>query len=394
MIKQLPKILTSVLVLIHCLLAGCSSLHYGNSLPAPMVEQPQRVALLLPLRGQYAASAQAIRNGFLAAYYYDKQRNPNVPSVTVIDVSDNVQTAYQQAISGGANFIVGPLTKPQVEALARENQLQVPTLALNTIGDQRTPNNLYQFGLSPVYEADQAAQKAWQDGHHNAIIIAQAGPWGQSIANAFANRWQQLGGQIVANLDFTPRQDISSAIGNLLQVDKSVVSSKGFKQALKDKIPLNEMRRQDFDVVFLVALPQQARLIKPLLKFYFAGDIPVYATSSIYGGTPSPQYDRDLNGIIFPDMPWVLDTPNQLPSGIGTIQSNIVTLWPKSYTSYPKLYAFGIDAYNLVGDLNQLAGAPQSGIGGATGTLYLGPQHQIYRQLQWAQMRNGVPASL
>lgn len=395
MFRQSSNIITRLFLVISCLLAGCSSVTQpGLGLPSPGITaaQPQHVALLLPLQGQYGASGQAVRNGYLAAYFADKQQNPNVPTVSVVDTSStNIHDAYNQAINNGANFVVGPLTKPEVQQLASSNVV-VPTLALNSLdGNQSASGNIYFFSLSPRDEADQAAQKAWQNGYQRAIVIYPATPWGQNIANAFESRWQAQGGQVVDTLAFNSGRNLASSVGNLLHVDKSIVSSQGFKKAMKDKVPLTQLRRQDFDVIFLAASPSQARLIKPLLKFYFAGNIPVYATSSIYTGTPSPNNDRDLDGIIFCDMPWVLAGPSQLPSGIGMIKSRVATLWPNSYSNYSKLYAMGVDAYELTAHLNQLSGSPQGGLSEATGTLYLGPQHQIYRQLQWAQMRNGVP---
>lgn len=399
MIRQSSIIFTRVLVFVCCLVAGCSSVKQpGTNLPAFGLlngSQPQRVTLLLPLQGQYGASGQAIRNGFLAAYYNAKQQNPNVPSVNVVDTSsNNVRGMYEQAVGSGTNLVIGPLTKPEVQMLASSGNLQVPVLALNSVDAQNPPNNMYFYSLSPRDEADQAAQKAMLDGLHRAIIIAPNNDWGQNIAGAFAARWQSQGGEIVDTLAFSTKQNLSSAIGNLLHVDKSIVSSQGFKKALKDKVPLDQLRRQDFDVIFLVASPQQARLIKPLLKFYFAGGIPVYATSSIYGGTPSPTNDRDLDGIIFCDMPWVL-AGSQLPADIGSIKARIASTWPNSSGgSYAKLYAMGVDAYQLSAHFNQLSGSPQGGLSEATGTLYLGPQHQINRQLQWAQIRNGIPVLL
>ena len=60
-------------------------------------------------------------------------------------------------------------------------------------------------------------------------------------------------------------------------------------------------------MVFLLSeQPQQARSIKPLLAFHYAGDLPVYSTSQIFSGRRDPQRDRDLNGINIVEMPWLL----------------------------------------------------------------------------------------
>ena len=52
-------------------------------------------------------------------------------------------------------------------------------------------------------------------------------------------------------------------------------------------------RRQDADVVFLFSQnDSEARSIKPLLAFHYAGDLPVFALSNIYNGTPDER-NRD-----------------------------------------------------------------------------------------------------
>lgn len=397
MIKQYFQLFFRLFLVLTCLLAGCSSVNDNGAVvrttAIPGAGQKQNIALLLPMQGPYAGSAQAIRNGFFAAYFHDKQTNPVVANVSVIDTSgQDIHSIYNQAIEKGANFVVGPLTKPEVQSLTNSN-ISVPTLALNVPeATYAVPGNLYFFSLSPRDEAAQVAQRARADGHHNVIIIAPATSWGQSAATAFSQSWQSGGGNVVGNLAFNPKQDLVKPMASLLHVDKTVITSKGFREAQKNKVPLSQMRRHDFDMVFLVASPQQARLIKPLLNFYFAGSVPVYATSSVYGGKPSPQFDQDMNGIIFGDMPWILDQSGQLSPSLAAIKSHIMTSWPDSYGNYAKLYAMGVDAYYLATGLGRIASS--QALNEATGTLYLGPQHQIYRRLTWAQMRNGVPAAL
>src|SRR5690554_7108230 len=79
------------------------------------------------------------------------------------------------------------------------------------------------------------------------------------------------------------------------------------RRLLRQSTEFEPRRRQDADWLFLVALPQQARQIKPTLAFNFASDLPVYSTSHVYSGEPNPSKDRDLNGIVFCDTPWLLD---------------------------------------------------------------------------------------
>ena len=149
-------------------------------------------------------------------------------------------------------------------------------------------------------------------------------------------------------------------------------------------------RRQDFDAIFLIAQPDMARQIKPLLRFYFAGNVPVYGLSQLYDGSPNPNKDRDLNDIVFCDMPWVLESQHMHPTYLNTLQKQSQQVWPQSYKKYSKLYALGIDAYRVSQSLNTMQLLPDFGLRAATGTLYL-DNNQIYRQLIWAQFDQGKP---
>lgn len=347
--------------------------------------KPTKVALLVPLQGDVGRSGDAIRNGFLTAYYYAKQQQPDAPSVDVVDTSHgNIVDLYQQAVANGADFVVGPLTKNDLRALAGQGKVTVPTLALNTLDDGSRVGNLYQFGLSPQNEAEQVAEKAKQDGHARALVIVPAGAWGQGIAAAFTKRWQSLGGEVVDTYAFPLKGDYSFGVRNLLRVNNP--PPKHTKPGAPRYVPRPQ---QDADMIFLAAFPQQARQIKPALAFYDA-HMQVYATSMIYSGTPSPTYDQDLNGIEFGDMPWLLGP--DLPQW-GEMRERIQGLWGSSYNASPRLYALGIDAYHLTYRLRQLASSATT-LQGATGTLSVNSNLYIRRQLEWATIQNGLPQPL
>lgn len=366
-------------------LAGCVAGANGIGMRQKAVGQPTKVALLLPLQGPNAANGQAIRNGFLTAYYYAKERQSNAPAVEVMDTSQgSILDVYQQAVSRGARFVVGPLTKGELQALAEQNKLSVPTLALNTLDNTSRVDNLYQFGLSPLDEATQAAVRAKQDGHRRVLVIAPAGEWGQKIAAAFIKQWKALGGVVVNSYAYQTKADFSYGIRTSLRIENTMSKNthSGFRY-----VPNSNMNA---DVIFLAAFPQQARQIKPTLNFYGAGSIPVYGTSLIYSGIPSPMYDQDLNGIEFEDMPWILgpDKPQW-----AQMRDRIKNMWASSYSASPRLYALGIDAYHITYRLNSLIGSSAT-LTGATGQLSVDADQHIKRQLEWARMENGVPTLL
>ena len=77
------------------------------------------------------------------------------PRLKIYDVAaESVSDAYTRAITEGAGFVVGPLTKEDVAALLPVSAGRSPVLALNFLGESTsTPRNFYQFALSPEDEA-------------------------------------------------------------------------------------------------------------------------------------------------------------------------------------------------------------------------------------------------
>ena len=148
--------------------------------------------------------------------------------------------------------------------------------------------------------------------------------------------------------------------------------------SVNSRIKAESRRRQDFDMIFLLAYPSKARQIMPMLRYYFAGDVPVYATSAVYAGHADPQKDKDLNGIVFCDVPWVLN--HQMG------HKN----WPEQWNSYNRLYALGMDSFFLVTQLNQLLLFPAMGVSDNSGVLYLNANQKIVRRLAWAKFRQGL----
>lgn len=340
-------------------------------------EQNQKITLLLPMHGRYAGPAQAIRNGFLSAYDFDKKHRNVESQVNIIDTSGKSTTElYQKAVSEGANVIVGPLTKEDVQLIAQLPEHPVPTLALNALETPGTGHTqFYQFGLSPADEAQAVTQKAYSKGYRNAVILTPNTPWGKTLGSALAQQWKSMGGKVSDQLAFsTSMQQLSSEIPHLFRVADNK-SSRGVPGA----------HRQDVDVILLAAPSNNAKQIMSLLKYNYLQNIPVYATSSVYSGHFNPDQDQELNGIYFADIPWL--NPAQLPESLSAIQRQAETLWPQNYRQYPRFYALGVDAYRLISNTPGAAN-------GGTGYLTLDRDNKIHRKLIWFQVRNGMPTAI
>ncbi|MCB1877258.1 MAG: penicillin-binding protein activator [Chromatiales bacterium] len=348
---------------------------------------PAQIALLLPQQGNFALPAEAIRDGFLAAYY----RVPRAerPRLRIYDSvpPQNVWSVYQQAIRDGAEMVVGPLDKKAVEELARSGELQVPVLALNRMEPRDDlPGNLIQFGLIPEDEAEQIANSAWQAGKQRALALVPTGAWGDRVAKRFQARWEQLGGRFLERQSFDPQaSDFNKPIQELLDIDLSEARKAALRETIGTEFEFEPRRRQDADFITLVAVARQARIIKPQLAFNRASRLPVLATSQVNEGKDEPNKNTDLDGLEFCDLPWLLDPASEWEPGAR----RLVELWPQR-ERFLRLYALGADAYQLTSEIGRMRGEPDKPFEGLTGRLYLGAGGILQRELPWAQFRNGT----
>lgn len=346
-------------------------------------QRPNSIAVLLPESGSYARAAQAVREGFMAAYY-NQQDDTIKPSIQFYDsAAGNIIALYQQAIAEGAELIIGPLNKEKIETLISTTDLTVPVLALNHIPGLHHPM-LYQFGLSPIDEAGQIASKAWADGHRRILVLTSNSNYGHRIAQYFTKAWQGMGGVVLEAQTYDAKEtDYSKSIKALLNIDESQQRYKQIRRVIPS-VEFSPRRRADVDAIFISGYPRAARSIKPQLIFHRAKKIPVYATSRLYNGRPNPGQDGDLNGIRFCDIPWLLNEDYDGELSLSTLQST----WQQFPSIYLRLIALGIDAYNIVGHLGQMDSTQYQG---ATGNLLLTDGNRVKRQLMCAKFVEGMP---
>ena len=361
--------------------------HPGNTIFSSPIQNmtqslfstPKHMALMLPLTGPFEGPGSAIKAGFMAAY--EASHTPHDVKISYYNTDEaDVGVLYQQAIAEGADFIVGPLVKANVASVAAMDH-PVPTLLLNEVPSLPNPG-AYQLSLSQRFEAQQVALKARQKGHGRALVIAPSGEWGDEVITAFEKLWKTRGGLVVDTLHYRPNDNTDAMVRNFLKISDSETRQQALKTLLGPHLEVTPSRRQDFDVIFLVAYPSKARQIMPLLKYYYAGDVPVYATSMVYAGNPNAMKDKDLDGIIFSDMPWVF-THNISNKN-----------WPEQFNSYNRLYALGMDSYELSRSLNPLLLFPSIGVSDNSGIFYLNSSQQIVRTLAFGEFKKGLISRL
>ncbi|GAA5523939.1 penicillin-binding protein activator LpoA [Microbulbifer aestuariivivens] len=351
-------------------------------------QQPDRVALLLPLSGPLGSAGRAIRDGFMAAYYSSLNAGSATPAVRVYDSGTDrpFEELYQEAVNGGAQAIIGPLDKQKVANLLATEKLPVPTLALNYADSGRLTGDLVQFGLAIEDEARQAARQTYRQGHRQAMILAADSGWGQRGADAFSEEFQRMGGTVTTRRTFHDRSDFSKLVSDTLLIPESKAREAALRRQLATGLEFTPRRRGDVDMLMLLAQPQQARQINPMLAYFYASDLPVFATSQVFAGTVNRERDRDINGVRFTALPWLFESDNQT--------RQVIESQAAPAPAFARLYALGADAFRLFPRLPMLRQFPEQRVHGLTGALSLTADGRIVREQVWARIDKGAPAPI
>ena len=352
------------------------------------------IALLLPLSGKQQSAGIAVRDGFAAAWFASSSADTR-PRVELYDTAAlGAATAYQRAIADGARMVVGPLTKEEIAAVVASQPagLPVPTLALNSAaaGSPAAPAFLYQFALDPEQEARAVARRIADDGWMRGIALFPDNAWGQRVHDAFVQELQAAGTVTLMSSQYYPADGkdfagpLRAALGRYGGAgDRSSSPSRPLP-------PRNAVAEQASgpQFAFVAATPQAARAIRPQLRFQMTYDLPLYSTSDAWD--PSVRAVADMDGMVFPEMPWLLYGGQGAPELWDALQHD----WAGRSRGRLRFFAFGYDAFRLAQQLGS-SGGVAAGVDGLTGMLELNrADGHVQRSLQFARIESGKPQAV
>lgn len=345
---MLPLRTLSTLLVIACLPLWVSAQAPANA-PAPAGGKPpvapaaaaeRKFALLLPPQsGPLARAVGALLDGVSAAQSAAGER-VEVLTIEVDEQPQSLGRALRSAREQGAEVVIGPLLRPQVNAALRADP-GVPLITLSPPdGNVEPSDDVLVFGLGIETEARWLARAAIAaaapgdaspGGVPRFAIVVGDGPLARRAAGAMQAALQEAGERVtVVNL------------------------AAGYEalQQLADRL-----FRLGPKAILLALDAPEAAMIRPRL----AHDAVLYATSQVnVGGDEGALLMPDLEGIRFVDAPWLVapDHPAVMayPRPSQPLSSEL-----------NRLYALGIDAFRLA--LEWASGWRVFSVDGVTGEL-------------------------
>ncbi|PWF62653.1 penicillin-binding protein activator [Shewanella sp. BC20] len=363
---------------------------------------PKNIAVLLPLTGQRAGAANAIRQGILASYL--AKPNEQV-AVNFYDTANDAVAAYQQAVNAGAEFIIGPLLPNEIDQLLALNSntspaistpsgsaptapavptAPIPQLFLNQT-DKFVPDiNKFYFALSPAQEAADAATRMYQDGVTMPLLLASNDATGKRMAESFIQAWKKKSDTPIEVYYYDGGDKMKTTVQDALGVRDSQARIARIKELLGNSVQADFRSRQDIDAIYMISTPQDLTLLKAFIDVNFSvftQPVPLYTSSRSRIDNESSQTAQDLNNLTMSDAPWLMQNSEE--------NLMVNTLWSGWNNGQKRLFVMGYDAMDLISKLAQMRSFTGYQFNGRSGVLSVNPDGVINRQLSWGRYQRG-----
>lgn len=344
----------------------------------PLNDPEHNIAVLLPLSGKRISAGVAAQQGILAAYTNNNSAQLHFIDSERVDFSVLAQRFSNLAI----DHVIGPLLKPNVDAYLQQADLTQPTLLLNLPTQGNLKDNQIVLSMMPEEEAVQAATTLSRNQYKHPLIFSQQNSNSLRITKTFAHTWQLLTGQEPEIMYFEDASKVQEQLKRSLEVKKSEIRIQSLDRRIKQKLKSQERNRRDIDMIYIVASPNETRLLKPYIDVNiapFANNIPTFASSRSHSDNNDASDSRDLTGLKFTEMPWLLSSKQQNKS----LKSLNDSLWPERSDSLERIFAMGYDSLSLVYKFDMFKQQPYIRHYGQTGVLKLNKQGILNRSLLW-----------
>jgi outer membrane PBP1 activator LpoA protein len=332
-----------------------------------------KLGVLLPLSGQYASAGLAVRNGLLAAYL--SESNSTKPQIVFYDTNANdLGQIWEQQLLDGIEVSVGPLLKADAERFAQLTQTQFsqeetrPRLVLNYLTDYGTAQldgAPFQFGIAIEDEAKSLTDHILDAGLEKLLVVYNGDRWSSRALATLTSTFPHP----LVTASFIDIQSMTEAVGSAMQVAASEQRRNAIADILGTPLEFLPRARSDLDGVVALTNQIEARALIPALRFHFADELPVYATSQSLRGDER----AGLRGFRVTEMSVFTRPDPDLEA--------LAAAFNLQHNPLAELYALGFDAYRLGTWLPLLTADSQVSIAAASGQLHLSPGGRFARQL-------------
>ncbi|MFT5756571.1 MAG: outer membrane PBP1 activator LpoA protein [Alteromonadaceae bacterium] len=365
--------------------------HPANAVVKKIKEEPlfittkiKNIAVILPLSGIQEPAGSVAQQGIIAAYNNDEEITLHFIDSNETEMATLPITFHEKNI----DYVIGPLLKKNVHDYLNIIDNATPTLLLNISSTLPMNENHVALSMRREDEAIQAATTLSKQKFKHPIVFSLADNVSKRVAKSFAQQWYLSTNQQPEIVYFDKSSEMQQLLKDSLDVNQSQKRIRSLELRIRQKIKTEARNRRDIDMIYLVASPTATRLLKPYIDVNistYASLIPIFASSLSHSGKVDPSERKDLSGLTFTEMPWLLTSKYQ----DKTLAEVSHKLWPERSDSLQRIFAMGFDSVNLVKKIPAMKAAPYIRHFGQTGTLKLDTQNILTRSLLWGKYEQG-----
>ena len=311
--------------------------------------------------------------GLLTNYYSFSKENGYFPNIRFINL--NTVSSCSMALNRGAyNFIF--LLKDSLDNkpydLCLNRFANKDTLIISDFDNQSMPNNYKNFLINRNDDKYELLRLMSSYSNYAMIIDNEVTGDKYEIGEFWKKEFNK---EIIEFSTFNETESSQVIFSNLLLLDQSLKRKRKLSRTISKDLEHKIRTRKDIDALFLSVNTLEARSLKPALDYNYFEGMDVFLANDWEGDVQFLKTDKDLEGVISIDIPFMLPSP--LPNDL------------KTFKNRSRNFAIGYDAFEIVLLMKGIRNLNRTTYKGLTGKITF-ENNGIERKSTIFRIKNGI----
>ena len=311
--------------------------------------------------------------GLLTNFYSFSKKNKYFPKIKFINLNtvNSCSMIFNRDTYNFLFFLKNSVNNKPYD-LCLNKFISKNTLIISDFDKQSVPNNYKSF-LINRNDDKQELIRIMNSYSNNAMIIDSEFTEDKYEIGEFWKK--EFNKEIVEYKTFYKTESSQSIFSNLLLLNQSLKRKRKLSRIISKDLGHKSRARQDIDALFLSVNTQEARNLKPALDYNYFQGMAVFLANDWEGDIEFLKIDKDLEGIISIEIPFML--PSQLPEDL------------KSFKNRSRNFAIGYDAFEIVMLMKGTRNLNRTTYKGLTGKITF-VNNDIERKSIIFRIKNGI----
>ena len=245
--------------------------------------------------------------GLLTNYYSFSKRNNYFPNIKFIDLHKEKSCSISlDRDAFNFIFLLHNSLENKPYDLCLNRFINLDNLLVSNLDYKYVPNNFRTFLVNR--NKDKLELIRFMNSYSNNIMVIdnEITKDKYEIGEIWKNQFNK---KIAEYKTFTNRESGQDIFSNLLLSDQSLKRKRKLSRIISKDLDHKSRSRQDIDSLFLSVNTQEARGLKPALDYSYFKGMKVFLVNDWQGDIQFQKTDKDLEGVISIDFPFMLPTP-------------------------------------------------------------------------------------